>query len=77
MRPRTEPGEPPLGHEAHERDIRIMHEVSARLGVPFKELYKCSWGQIYAAMRDLGYPLNGEQERMIGGITIPPRKGTA
>lgn len=65
------------GQQRLAEDRRIMQEVAVRLDCPFSQLYKKSWGQIYAAMKDLGYKLNGEQERMMGGITIPPRKETA
>jgi hypothetical protein len=60
--------------EVQQREIRIMHEVADRLDVPFAKLYKKSWGQIYAAMKDLGYPLNGAQQEIMSGTTIPPRK---
>jgi hypothetical protein len=57
-----------------DEDARIMHEVAERLGVPFTQLYKKSWGQIYVAMKELGYKLNGAQQEIMAGTTIPPRK---
>ena len=63
--------------EIQQREVELMHEVADRLDVAFGQLYKKSWGQIYAAMKDLGYPLNGAQAEIMAGTVIPPRKATA
>jgi hypothetical protein len=43
------------------------------LGVPNATKWgKVSWGQIYAAMRELGYRLNSDQEALLTDAVLPP-----
>lgn len=60
-----------------DQDLKMMKEAAERLGVPLSQLYTKSWGQIYAAMKDLGYKLNGAQQEIMAGTTLPPRKAKA
>lgn len=67
----------PIKHRLAElaaENREIWRRVKERLGK--NDMTHVGWGTIYAAMRELGYPLTSEQARMIGGAVLPPRPET-